>query len=104
MSSSKTSIETIARRVLVSGKVQGVGFRYALAERARNLNIQGWCRNLPDGRLEAWLQGAKAAMMEILEWIEQGPPQSVVEHVDIENQAVLEPMLSETIQTFEIRK
>jgi acylphosphatase len=104
MSSSKTSIEIIARRVLISGKVQGVGFRYSLAERARNLNIQGWCRNLPDGRLEAWLQGTLAPMTEILAWIEQGPPQSVVEHVDVENQAVLEPMLSETIQTFEIRK
>lgn len=104
MSSSKTSIETIARRVLISGKVQGVGFRYSLAEQARSKNIQGWCRNLPDGRVEAWLQGAKAPMMEILEWIGQGPPQAVIENVAVENQAVLEPMLSETIQTFEIRK
>jgi acylphosphatase len=54
--------------------------------------------------VEAWLQGTTEPMGEIMSWIHQGPPQSVVEHVEIENQAVLEPMLGETIQTFEIRK
>ena len=96
-SSAKPAIETIARRILISGKVQGVGYRYSLAELARDLNIQGWCRNLPDGRVEAWLQGAQEPMSQIMDWIYQGPPQSRVENVEIENQAVLEPMLSETI-------
>ncbi|MCE3233959.1 MAG: acylphosphatase [Vampirovibrio sp.] len=104
MPSSKTSIETIARRVLISGKVQGVGYRFALADLARNLNIHGWCRNLPDGRVEAWLQGAKPQMEEILDWMQRGTPSAVVEDVSIENQAILEPLLGESIETFEIRK
>jgi acylphosphatase len=104
MPSSKASVETVARRVLVSGKVQGVGYRYALADMARSQNIQGWCKNLADGRVEAWLQGTKETMAYILDWMQQGPPQAVVEHLEIENQAILEPMLGESIQTFEIRK
>lgn len=104
MTSSRASVETIARRVLISGRVQGVGYRYSLAELARELNITGWCRNLPDGRVEAWIQGSKDAVTQLLDWMDHGPPEAVIEHVDIENQAVLEPMLSESIQTFEIRR
>lgn len=104
MTSSRTSIQTVARRVLVSGKVQGVGFRFALADLARDLNIQGWCRNLPDGRVEAQLCGETSRVEQLLDWLNQGPPGAVVEHVDIQHQAVLEPLLEESIQTFEIRK
>jgi len=104
MTSSRASIETVARRVIISGQVQGVGFRYGLAELARSLNISGWCRNLKDGRVEAWIQGPQGAINALLEWIHQGPPEAIVQHVDIENQAVLEPMLGESIQTFEIRR
>lgn len=104
MASSRASIQTVARHVFISGKVQGVGYRYSLLEKARELNILGWCRNLPDGRVEAWLQGSIDSMASVLEWIHQGPPSAVVEHVQIENQAVLEPMLGESVQMFEIRK
>ena len=104
MPSSKASVETIARRILVYGKVQGVGYRFALAEQARNLNIMGWCRNLPEGQVEAWIQGGKEAVGNLLGWMQQGPPQAVVEHLAVENQAVLEPLLGETIHAFEIRK
>jgi len=89
---------------MVSGQVQGVGYRYSLAELARNLNITGWCRNLRDGRVEAWLQGSKEAINATLDWMQHGPPEAVVQHVDVEDQAILEPLLSETIQTFEIRR
>lgn len=104
MTSSKASIETVARRVMISGRVQGVGYRYELAELARSLNITGWCRNLPDGRVEAWLQGGKNVIEELLVWMHKGPSQALIEHVDIEDQAVLEPMLNESIQAFEIRR
>lgn len=103
-SSSQTSVQPIARRVLISGLVQGVGYRFALADYARHLNISGWCRNLSDGRVEAWLQGSPAPVNELLAWIHHGPPQASVAHVEVEEQAVLEPMLQENIQTFEIRK
>jgi acylphosphatase len=101
---SQTSVQPIARRALISGKVQGVGYRFALAAIARELNIMGWCRNLADGRVEAWLQGEPAAVEKVLDWLHQGPPQAVVENVEVENQAMLEPLLQENIQTFEIRK
>ena len=104
MASSKTSVQTVALHVLVSGKVQGVGFRFSLAEQARALNIFGWCRNLPDGRVEAWLQGPTAGTEQILDWIRQGPAGCIVEDVQVENQAMLEPMLNESITAFEIRK
>lgn len=104
MSSSRTSVPLASKRVLISGKVQGVGFRYALADLARELNIQGWCRNLPDGRVEAYIQGPVPVINQLLDWMEQGPAGAIVEHVAIENQAILEPMLGENIHTFEIRK
>lgn len=104
MPSSKTSVVTVSRRVLISGKVQGVGYRYALADLARNLNIQGWCRNTQDGRVEASIQGEQSHINELLEWMRQGPPGAKVEQVSFEEQAVLEPLLEESIHTFEIRK
>jgi acylphosphatase len=104
MSSFSSSVETVARRVMISGQVQGVGFRQALAELARDLNVTGWCRNLADGRVEAFILGTKDAIAAMLDWMQKGPPSAVVHHVDVENQAVLEPMLGETIQTFEIRR
>lgn len=101
---SGTSLQTVAKRVLVSGLVQGVGYRFSLAEQARNLNVTGWCRNLKDGRVEAWLQGSSVAVEKLIAWLYQGPAGARVDHVAIEDQAVLEPLLSETIETFEIRK
>jgi acylphosphatase len=104
MSSSKTRLHNVARRVLVSGTVQGVGYRASLSERARELNIEGWCRNLPDGRVEAWLNGQPEAVEELLTWMRQGPPGAAVETLDVEEQAVLEPLLRESVELFEIRK
>src|SRR3954465_4477520 len=104
MSSSKTRVQSVARRVLVSGSVQGGGYRASLSERARELNIEGWCRNLPDGRVEAWLHGQPTAVEELLTWMRQGPPGAPVSDVNVEIQAVLEPMLSESVELFEIRK
>ncbi len=104
MSSSKVSTQIIAKRVLVSGKVQGVGFRFALADKARSAHIQGWCRNLPTGQVECLMQGEASKLNALLDWLQQGPPGAIVENVTIEDQAVLEPMLGESIQAFEIRK
>lgn len=104
MPSSKTSVVTVSKRILVSGKVQGVGYRYALADLARGLNIHGWCRNTPDGRVEASVQGEISRVNQLLDWMRQGPPGAVVEQVVVEDQAVLEPLLGENIHTFEIRK
>ncbi|WP_373533269.1 acylphosphatase [Vampirovibrio sp.] len=104
MPSSRTTHSMAAKRVLISGKVQGVGFRYALAELARSLNIQGWCRNLASGEVEASFQGEASQVMALMDWLRQGPPGAVVAQVVVEDQAILEPLLGESIQTFEIRK
>ncbi len=63
-----------ARRAVVVGRVQGVGFRWAAREEARARGVHGWVRNLADGRVEAWCEGAPAAVAGFLAWLEQGPP------------------------------
>jgi acylphosphatase len=104
MSTPKTRVQVIARRVLVSGSVQGVGYRAALCEKARELHVEGWCRNTSDGRVEAWLQGPVEMMDNLLSWMEQGPSAAQVSHLEIESQALLEPMLGESVELFQIRK
>ena len=54
------------RHVLVSGRVQGVGFRWYAREKAEELGLAGWVRNLPDGRVEAWLEGEEEAVTAML--------------------------------------
>lgn len=65
-------------RGLVSGRVQGVGFRYFVQRRAENAGLGGFVRNLPDGRVEFLLQGAADAVDTVIEQIRIGPPHSRV--------------------------
>jgi len=57
----------------VSGEVQGVGFRYATRERARELGLAGWVRNLPSGDVEVEIEGESGAVERMLAWLERGP-------------------------------
>lgn len=66
--------ERVAVRVIVSGRVQGVGFRAATRERADDAGLAGWVRNAPDGSVEAHLQGEAARISEVLAWIRAGGP------------------------------
>jgi acylphosphatase len=68
--------------VLVSGRVQGVGFRWYTVEQARGLGLQGWVRNLPDGRVEAWIQGEPSAVEAMLDWLGHGPSHAVVDGLE----------------------
>lgn len=70
-------------RVLVSGRVQGVFYRATCAERARQLGVGGWVRNLPDGRVEAVFEGPDDRVDAIVEWCRQGPPFARVEHMEV---------------------
>jgi len=65
-------------RVLVSGRVQGVGFRYRCRRMALAHGLAGWCRNLPDGRVEACFEGSPDAVAAALGWCREGPPAAVV--------------------------
>jgi len=84
-----------ALRVVVTGRVQGVWFRQSTAETARAAGVVGWVRNLPDGRVEAWLQGAEEPVERVLAWIRRGgPPAAQVDAVDVHADASADPDLA----------
>jgi acylphosphatase len=66
---------------LVSGKVQGVGYRYFVSRVARELLLTGWARNLPDGAVEVMAQGARAAIDQLEADLRRGPLHSRVDSV-----------------------
>ena len=74
--------DVVARRLVIRGRVQGVGYRDALQEAARAARIAGWVRNRRDGTVEAFLQGPQRAVDEIAAWAAKGPPAARVIDVD----------------------
>jgi len=74
----------IARRLTISGRVQGVGFRYALADEARGRNLSGWVRNRRDGSVEALVAGPDAEVEALIAWAYRGPPAARVTAVAVE--------------------
>jgi acylphosphatase len=71
-------------RVIVSGRVQGVGFRYATMGRARSRDVAGHVRNLPDGTVEAVFEGAPDAVDALVAWCGRGPAGARVDDVKVE--------------------
>ncbi|MGQ0546617.1 MAG: acylphosphatase [Betaproteobacteria bacterium] len=71
------------RQIRVSGRVQGVGFRAALREQARERGVRGWARNRADGTVEALLHGAPQAVEAVIAWAGRGPPGARVTDVQI---------------------
>lgn len=59
--------------VVVSGDVQGVGFRYTMQHVAQRAGVTGWVRNLRDGRVEAEVEGSDAAVDDVVAWMAEGP-------------------------------
>jgi len=87
----------IRRRVIVSGDVQGVGYRIATARAARSRRIAGWVRNRSDGTVEAVFEGAPDAVDSMIRWCGDGPRGAHVDDVDVVEE---EP---EGLPRFEIR-
>ena len=73
--------------VFVTGRVQGVGFRYSAYQEAVRLGIAGWARNLPDGRVEAVYQGARQTVEEMLAWTRRGPQCARVTGLEVYDEA-----------------
>ncbi len=69
--------------ITVHGRVQGVGFRYALRAEAERSGVRGWVRNRRDGSVEALLAGEESAVSALLSWAHEGPPSARVDGVDV---------------------
>ena len=85
-------------RVIVSGRVQGVCFRYYTEEKARELSIKGWVRNLYSREVEALVEGKDADAQKMISWIKHGPPMAHVTGIRI----VEEPHVPGEFNSFRI--
>jgi acylphosphatase len=72
----------VSARFLVSGVVQGVFFRASTSQRAHELGVSGFVRNLADGRVEVVASGSEQTLAELQTWLHQGPPSARVEAVE----------------------
>jgi acylphosphatase len=75
----------VARRFLISGRVQGVGFRWFVRDVATRTGVAGWVRNLPDGRVEALVEGERESVMRVESALRSGPRGARVEHVVVDD-------------------
>lgn len=98
MSNSATPQEQTRAHVFISGKVQGVGYRYSTVQQAKQLGVRGWVRNLPDRRVEAVFEGNQAIVEEMIRWCRKGPSGAVVREVKVEYEVL------ENLQGFEVLK
>ncbi|CAJ0772445.1 acylphosphatase [Ralstonia chuxiongensis] len=69
--------------VTVQGRVQGVGYRAACADRARLLGLRGWVRNRRDGAVEAFLAGPEPNVLSMREWMWEGPDNALVTQLEV---------------------
>jgi acylphosphatase len=77
-------MELIRVHVFIAGQVQGVGYRYHTQQVACRAKLNGWVRNLQDGRVEAVFEGDRTAIESMLRWCHQGSPSSQVSQVTVE--------------------
>lgn len=69
-------------RVVVHGRVQGVGFRYYTQREAQRLGVRGWVRNLPDATVEALISGEPDQLSAMLAWLRHGPVTANVDRIE----------------------
>jgi acylphosphatase len=73
----------IGRRIVVRGRVQGVGFRYSARAEATRLGVAGRARNREDGSVEVVIEGPPASIEAMIAWLAVGPPGSRVDDIDV---------------------
>ena len=76
-------MQKIGCKVIVSGKVQGVCFRYYTSQEAGKLGLTGHAKNLYDGNVEVVLYGNYAAIHKMLKWLEKGPSTAIVDNLEV---------------------
>lgn len=91
--------ESIQKKLIIVGRVQGVFFRLETQKEARRLGISGYVKNLPDGSVQAVIQGDAQTVGEMIKWCYQGPPASKVDHIDLSD---IEP-LDDFSDRFDVR-
>jgi acylphosphatase len=80
---------TERRRLLISGRVQGVFFRGGLRKVAMVHAVNGWTRNLDDGRVEVVIEGHGEAIERVIDWCRVGPPDACIDNVEIIDEPVV---------------
>ena len=78
------SADHVRAHVLISGRVQGVNFRAHTRDEAKRAGLEGWVKNLADGRVEAVFEGTRAGVQRLVTWCYSGPPASEIDHVEVE--------------------
>ena len=73
----------VRRKVVIHGRVQGVGFRWAVARAAETRGVAGWAQNRADGRVEAAFEGEADAVESLVRFSGEGPRGAVVERVEV---------------------
>jgi acylphosphatase len=73
----------VSRHLQISGRVQGVGFRYSMQKEATRLGLRGWVRNRRDGSVEALVQGSEEAVAALTAWARRGPAGAKVAEVRV---------------------
>ncbi len=77
-------MDRVRAHVLIAGHVQGVNFRAYTRDRARQAGVDGWVRNLSDGRVEAIFEGTRPAVQRLVSWCYSGPTSARVDRVEVE--------------------
>ena len=75
-------MDNIRVRLFIKGRVQGVWFRDSTRQEARRLGVNGWARNIPDGRVEVLAEGPLDKVRRLIDWCHQGPPLARVDRVE----------------------
>lgn len=96
----RQSANLVRKHIVVTGLVQGVGFRYFTVTQARRLGVQGWVRNCRDGSVELEAQGSSDAVQALVEQLAIGPRWSEVSHVAAHDM----PIIDETARAFGVRQ
>jgi acylphosphatase len=83
------AVDRVRRRILVTGRVQGVWFRESCRDQALAAGVAGWVRNLADGRVEVVLEGPLAAVDEVVGWCRLGPRRARVDGIEEVDEAAV---------------